>query len=85
MLEYEQYKLELAGLEKAICDLDASLDIAGKKEKIAELEKEAQAQDFWDDMENSQKVLHQPPSHRYSFLIRKYSIATMPAYKFPRM
>ena len=57
MLEYEQYRLELSGLEKAICDLEASLDIAGKKEKIAELEKEAQAPDFWDDMENSQKVL----------------------------
>ena len=57
MLEYEQYKQELLGLEKAICDLEASLDISGKKEKIAELEKEAGAQDFWDDMENSQKVL----------------------------
>ena len=57
MLEYEQYKQELLGLEKAICDLEASLDISGKKAKIAELEKEAQAQDFWGDMENSQKVL----------------------------
>ena len=57
MLEYEQLKLELSGLEKAICDLEASLDISGKKEKIAELEKEASASDFWDDMENSQKVL----------------------------
>lgn len=57
MLEYEQYKQELLGLEKAICDLEASLDISGKKEKISELEKEAGAQDFWDDMENSQKVL----------------------------
>ena len=57
MLEYEQYKQELLGLEKSINDLEASLDIAGKNEKIAELEKEAGAQDFWDDMENSQKVL----------------------------
>ena len=57
MLEYEQFKIELSGLEKSINDLEASLDIKGKKEKIAELEKDAQAQDFWDDMENSQKVL----------------------------
>ena len=57
MLEYEQYRLELSGLEKPIGDLEAALDIAGKKEKIAELEEQAQAQNFWDDMENSQKVL----------------------------
>lgn len=59
MLEYEQYKLELQGLEKQILDLEVSLDIKGKNEKIAELEKQATAQDFWDDMENSQKVLQQ--------------------------
>ena len=57
MLEYEQYKLELQGLEKNIDDLEFSLDIKGTKEKVAELEEAATAQDFWDDMENSQKVL----------------------------
>lgn len=57
MLEYEQYKLELLGLEGAIGELESSLDIAGTLEKIAELEQQATAQDFWDDMENSQKVL----------------------------
>ena len=57
MLEYEQYKLELLGLEDAISELESSLDIAGTLEKIAELEEQASAQDFWDDMENSQKVL----------------------------
>ena len=41
MLEYEQFKIELSGLEKSIKDLEASLDISGKNEKIAELEKEA--------------------------------------------
>lgn len=57
MLEYEQYRLELLGLESNIQDLESSLDIAGTKEKIKELEEAATAQDFWDDMENSQKVL----------------------------
>ncbi len=57
MLEYEQYKLELLGLENSINELESSLDIAGTLEKIAELEKQASAQEFWDDMENSQKVL----------------------------
>ena len=57
MLEYEQYKLELAGLEDRILDLEVSLDIKGKLAKIEDLEAQATAQDFWDDMENSQKVL----------------------------
>lgn len=57
MIEYEQYKLELQGLEKAINELEASLDIAGKKTQISELEKQAAQPDFWDDMENSQKIL----------------------------
>ncbi|MBO5059891.1 MAG: peptide chain release factor 2 [Clostridia bacterium] len=57
MLEYEQYKLELQGLEKAIGELEFSLDISGTKKQIDELEEQAAAPDFWDDMENSQKVL----------------------------
>ncbi len=57
MLEYEQYKLELLGLEDGINELESSLDIAGTLKKIEELEQQAAAQDFWDDMENSQKVL----------------------------
>ncbi len=57
MLEYEQYKLELQGLEEAINELEFSLDISGTKKQIEELENLAAAPDFWDDMENSQKVL----------------------------
>ena len=57
MIEYEQFKLELVGLEQKINDLEASLDISGKKEKIKELEALAGEPGFWDDMENSQKVL----------------------------
>ena len=59
MLEYEQYRLELLGLEQRIADLEVSLDIKGKNEKIAQLEEMATASDFWDDMENSQKILQQ--------------------------
>ncbi|MBE7016301.1 MAG: peptide chain release factor 2 [Ruminococcaceae bacterium] len=59
MLEYEQYRLDLQALEQRINDLEISLDIKGKLAKIEDLEKQASAQDFWDDMENSQKVLQQ--------------------------
>ena len=73
MLEYEQYKLELQGLEKNIDDLEFSLDIKGTKEKIAELEEAATAQDFWDDMENSQKVLQK--TKQLKDKVEKYNAA----------
>ncbi len=57
MIEYDEYRLRLQGLEKAIDDLKESLDIEGTIKEIEDLEKQSAAPDFWDDMENSQKVL----------------------------
>ena len=57
MLEYEQYRLELQAMEQRINDLEVSLDIKGKLAQIEDLENQATVQDFWDDMENSQKIL----------------------------
>ena len=57
MLEMEQLRLALTGLKSNIDNLRDSLDIAGTVSKIEELEKEAMQEGFWDDMENSQKVL----------------------------
>ncbi|MGN0149578.1 MAG: peptide chain release factor 2 [Clostridia bacterium] len=57
MLEYEQYSLELQGLEENINELRDSLDIAGALSEIEKLEAQSSQPDFWDDMENSQKVL----------------------------
>lgn len=57
MLEYDEYRLQLQGLEKNIADLENSLDIAGALTEIKKLEAQSSEAGFWDDMENSQKVL----------------------------
>lgn len=57
VLEYEQYKLELEGLEDKITELRDSLDIAGTVCEIDKLEHESAQDGFWDDMESSQKIL----------------------------
>ena len=57
MLQYDEYRLRVQGMEKAIFDLRDSLDIEGTLTEIEALEKEAASETFWEDMENSQKVL----------------------------
>ncbi len=57
MLEYDEYRLQLQGLEKNITDLRNSLNIDGALSEIESLEAQSSEAGFWDDMENSQKVL----------------------------
>ncbi|MCX8130407.1 MAG: peptide chain release factor 2 [Clostridia bacterium] len=57
MLELEQYKLEIEGMKKDLDEMGASLDIPRLSEQIEELEQKAAEPGFWDDIENSQKVL----------------------------
>ncbi len=57
MLEYDEYKIELSSMEDNIVDLRRSLDIDGALSQITELEEKTAADGFWDDMENSQKIL----------------------------
>ncbi|HEY8349239.1 MAG TPA: peptide chain release factor 2 [Clostridia bacterium] len=57
MLELEQFKQEIESLGKDIREMGASLDIARLKLEIEELENKAAEPDFWNDIENSQKVL----------------------------
>ena len=57
MLEYDEYKIELSSMEDNILELRRSLDIDGALSQITELEEKTAADGFWDDMENSQKIL----------------------------
>lgn len=57
MLEYENLKLELTAKEKEVTNLREALNIDGLTAEVAELETESAKPDFWDDMENSQKVM----------------------------
>ncbi len=57
MLEFEQLKLRLDATENELKDLKGALGYDRLCGEIEELERKASAPDFWDNMENSQKVL----------------------------
>ncbi len=57
MLQFEELRLELLESEKPLKDLADALGLDKMQEEIAELEKMSAADGFWDDLENSQKVL----------------------------
>ncbi|MCQ2487105.1 MAG: peptide chain release factor 2 [Clostridia bacterium] len=57
MLQYEELRLEVLGYENSLNELGESLGLDKMKSEIAELEAEAVKDGFWDDLENSQKIL----------------------------
>lgn len=57
MLQFEEQKLRLTAAKDELDDLGEALGISAAKEKIAELEAQSAAEGFWEDLENSQKVL----------------------------
>ena len=70
MLEFEELKLKLQGCHNELCDLKDALGYDAVKVNIAELEEKAAADGFWDDIENSQKILQQ--TSRLREKINKY-------------
>ncbi|MCR5042454.1 MAG: peptide chain release factor 2 [Clostridia bacterium] len=63
MLQFEEMRLELTESTGALEDLKDAIGIDKTSEEIARLEEQTSAQDFWNDQQNSQKVLQ-----RISFL-----------------
>lgn len=57
MVEFEELRLRLLDSEKPIENLKEALAIDSLKAEVEVLERESAAPDFWDDMENSQKVM----------------------------
>ena len=57
MVEFEELRLRLLDSEKPIDNLQEALAIDSLKAEVEVREKESAAPDFWDDMENSQKVM----------------------------
>ena len=57
MVEFEELRLRLLDSEKPFENLKEALAIDSLKAEVEVLEKESAAPDFWDDMENSQKVM----------------------------
>lgn len=59
MLQYDEYKSSLQQLKPQILDLREALNMDAVLSQIKELEAQAAEADFWDNAENSQKVLQQ--------------------------
>ena len=57
MLQFEDLKQELSGLEPSIRDLEGALGLKAMQNEVAELDMKASEPNFWDDQERSQKVL----------------------------
>ena len=57
MLQFEEQKLRLSASKEELEDLGEALGIKSAEDEIKKLEEAAAAEGFWDDLENSQKVL----------------------------
>lgn len=57
MIIYEELKQRLQQSEQPIENLREALDIDGVRKEVASLEEESARPGFWDDMENSQKIM----------------------------
>lgn len=59
MLEFDEIKVKLSALDEPLKQLYTALNIKACENEIAILEKETADDGFWNDLENSQKVLKQ--------------------------
>jgi peptide chain release factor 2 len=57
MIEYEEYKVKLNALKPDLENLRDALKLDDASREIEELERKAAEPGFWDDVENSQKIL----------------------------
>lgn len=59
MVQFDEQRLRLEGYKKELEDLGDALALDDVRAEIAELEKQSAGENFWNDMENSQKILKQ--------------------------
>ena len=57
MLQFEELKLNLEAMKPEIDDMASALGLGQMRSEIQQLENRAAEPGFWDDMENSQKIL----------------------------
>lgn len=77
MLEFEELNLKLLDKKPELDDLAEALGLPNLKIELAELEKKAVCEDFWEDMENSQRILQRTSQikntvNEYNDLYRDY-------------
>lgn len=56
MVELDNVKIELSSYKTPLLELESSLSIPEKSQRIEELQREMEAPDFWDNNEKSQKL-----------------------------
>ena len=62
MIILDELRVEMVGYRKEVEELADVLRIKAAKERVAELNAETAKDGFWDDLENSQKVLQETKS-----------------------
>lgn len=72
MLQFEEQKMRLSGYESELLDLGDALGLEQLKSEVAKLEKESSSEAFWNDLENSQKVLQK--IRQYKNKIESYNL-----------
>lgn len=77
MLQFEELKLNLEAMKPDIDDLASALGLAQMKSEIQQLENRAAEPGFWDDMDNSQKILQKTANlkakvEKYEKLVARY-------------
>ena len=80
MVQFEELKLKLEGMKPEIDDLSDALGLEAIKSEIKQLENRAAEPGFYDDMENSQKVLKRTSDlnnkvESFNSLVEKYEDA----------
>ena len=80
MLQFEELRLKLEAKKPEIDDLASALGLSGMKKEIEQLENRAAEPGFWDDMENSQKILQKTSNlkakvEKYEKLVASYEDA----------
>ena len=77
MVQFEELLLDLQSLKPEIDDLSDALGMKGMLSEIEQLELKATEPGFWDDVENSQKILQRTGTLKgkveaYESLVSKY-------------
>ena len=80
MVQFEELRLKLEGMKPEIDDLSDALGLEAIKSEIKQLENRAAEPGFYDDMENSQKVLKRTSDlnnkvDSFNSLVEKYEDA----------
>lgn len=70
MLQFEEQKIRLSGLDKDIKDLGEALGLAYLKKEVESLEIQASAPNFWDNIEKAQEI--QQRTSRLKEKVQKY-------------